>query len=99
MSRRLYPWLLAVTLLFGALVCSFILIEPFLDLPPFWNQLDVGLALTGYGAIMLLGAFVSNRQLWPKKWRLKRKPVGQLQFMQRFIAVVWGIDENNDSGE
>ena len=99
MSRRFYPVLLAAALLFGTLVCGLIVFEPFLNLPPFWNQLDVGVALTGYGALMLLGAFVVNRRLWPKKWRLSRKPAGRLHFMQHLIAIAWGIDENHDSGE
>ncbi len=100
MSRRLlYPLLLAVILLLGALACSLIVFEPLLNLPPFWNQLDVGVALTGYGALMLLGAFAANRRLWPMKWRLSRKPTGRLKFMQRFISIAWGIDENSHSGE
>ena len=99
MPHRLYPVLLAVALLLGTLVCSLIVFEPFLNLPPFWNQLDVGVALTAYGSLMLLGAFVANRRLWPKKWRLSRKPTGRLQFVQSVVAIAWGIDENNDSGE
>jgi hypothetical protein len=99
MSRRLYPLLLAMALLLGALVCGFVVFEPLLNLPPFWNQLDIGIALTGYSALMLVGAFIVNRRLWPKKWRLSRKPAGCLKFMQRFIAIAWGIDENRDSGE
>ncbi len=99
MSRRLFPLLLAAAVLSGALVCGLIVFEPLLNLPPFWNQLDVGVALTAYGALMLLGAFAANRRLWPKKWRLSRKPTGRLQFMKRVVATAWGIDENNDSGE
>ena len=99
MSHRLRVLLLVVALLLGALACSLIVFEPLLNLPPFWNQLDVGVALTGYGALMLLGAFVVNRRLWPKKWRLSRKPAGRLHFMQHLIAIAWGIDENHDSGE
>ncbi len=99
MSRRLYPLLLVLALLLGGLVCSLIVFEPLLNLPPFWNQLDVGVALTGYGALMLAGAFIVNRRVWPMKWRLSRKPTGRLKFMQRLIAVAWGIDQNSQSGE
>lgn len=100
MFRRLYSvLLLAVILLVSALLCSLIVFEPLLNLPPFWNQLDVGVALTGYGALMLAGVFIVNQRLWPMKWRLSRKATGRLQFMQRLITVAWGIDENKDSGE
>ena len=99
MPHRLQILLLVVALLLGALACSLIVFEPLLNLPPFWNQLDVGVALTAYGALMLLGAFIANRRLWPRKWRLSRKPSGRLKFMQHFIAAAWGIDENSDSGE
>ncbi len=99
MSHRLRALVLVVALLLGALACSFIVFEPLLNLPPFWNQLDVGIALTAYGALMLLGAFIANRRLWPRQWRLSRKPTGRLQFMQRVVAIAWGIDENSHSGD
>jgi hypothetical protein len=99
MSRWLYLVLVSAALLLGALACVFIVFEPLLGLPPFWNQLDIGVALTSYGGLMLLGVFIGNRRLWPKRWRLSRKPTGRLKFMQRFMAVAWGIDESHDLGE
>ncbi len=33
----------------------FMLIEPFLSLPPIWEQLSVGVVLTVFGAICLFG--------------------------------------------
>ncbi len=99
MSHRLQVLLLAVALLLGALLIGFVVFEPLLNLPPFWEQLDVGIVLTGYGMLMLLGVVVANRRLWPKKWRLSQKPAGRMRFMQRLIAIAWGIDENHDSGE
>ncbi len=99
MAHSLRIGLLVLALLLGLVVLVLILAEPFLNLPPFWEQLDVGLALTSYGLLMLLGVFVTNRKLWPRKWRLSHKPTGRLQFMKRVVATAWGIDENNDSGE
>jgi len=100
MSRRwFYPLWLALALLLGSSVCGLIIFEPLLNLPPFWNQLDAGVALTGYGVLMLTGAFITHQRLWPQRWRLTRHPNGRLKFAQRFIAVAWGIDDSNDSGE
>ncbi len=99
MVHQRRSWLIALGLLLGSVVLVFMLVEPFLSLPPFWEQLDVGVALTGYGMLMLLSVFVAHRRLWPKKWQLSRKPTGHLQLINRVVAIAWGIDESNDSGE
>ncbi len=98
MSHHHHRWLAALALAFGLVVLCLIVIEPFLNLPPFWEQLDVGIVLTAYGALLLFGVLVFNRRLWPKKWRLHRTLPVRLQFIKRFVAVVWGFDESN-SGE
>ncbi len=99
MARQYRRWLMALVLVSGVIVIGLMVIEPFLNLPPFWEQLDVGIALTGYGGLMLLGIVVFNRKLWPKKWRLNRTPPAHLQFIKRFVASVWGIDDSGKSGK
>jgi len=70
----------------------FIVSEPFLNLPPVWQQLSIGVVLTSYTVWIMLGAALSNRRLWPLRWRLKRTPPHRVQFIERFIDFTWGID-------
>ena len=92
-------WLTALALTLGLIAIGLMLIEPLLNLPPFWEQLDVGVALTGYGVLLLVGVLVFNRRLWPKKWRLNRTPPARLRFIRRFVEAVWGLDDGHHSGE
>ncbi len=94
-----HRWRMALAVTFGLVLFGLVLIEPFLNLPPFWEQLDVGIVLTGYGVLLLFGVLAFNRRLWPMKWRLNRVPPTRLQFIERFVAMVWGTDGDKASGE
>ena len=76
--------------LLGLLV--FIVTEPFLDLPPIWQQLAIGIVLTGYMGWLMFGIAVLNRRWWPLKWRLKRAPRQRVQLIEQFIDFTWGIE-------
>jgi hypothetical protein len=94
-----WRWLIAVVALLVTLgLIIFFVVEPFLNLPPVWEQLAVGLALIGYGAITMGLVAVFRRSLWPKRWRLSRTHPTRMRWIRRIVDSAWGNEDNIQTG-
>ncbi len=76
--------------LVGLTLLSFMVIEPFLNLSREWDELTIGLALTGFGVFMMLAMVIVNRLSWPKKWRLHRPLPRRLRPFTRLAVFMFG---------
>ncbi len=71
-------WFAIVIVVLAALVSVFVLIEPFLPLPPIWEQASVGIVLISYGAILMFGTVAIQK--WIEDYRLAKRSPTRVRF-------------------
>ena len=71
-------WFAIVMMVFAALVSGFVLIEPFLPLPPIWEQASVGIVLVSYGAILMFGTVAIRN--WADDYQAARRLPKRVRF-------------------
>jgi predicted MFS family arabinose efflux permease len=71
-------WFAIVMVVLAALVTVFVLIEPFLPLPPIWEQASVGIVLVAYGAILMFGTVAVQK--WIEDYRAAKRLPKRVRF-------------------
>jgi hypothetical protein len=71
-------WFAIVMVVLAALVSVFVLIEPFLLLPPIWEQASVGIVLISYSAILMFGTVAIQK--WLEDYRATRRTPTRVRF-------------------
>jgi hypothetical protein len=67
-----------VMVVLAALVTMFVLIEPFLPLPPIWEQASVGIVLISYSAILMFGTVAIQK--WIEDYRAAKRQPKRVRF-------------------
>jgi hypothetical protein len=71
-------WFAIVIVVLAALVSIFVLIEPFLPLPPIWEQASVGIVLISYSAILMFGTVAIQK--WIEDYRATKRLPKRVRF-------------------
>ncbi len=87
-------WLSVLIVLIGVALLGFMVIEPFLNLPPVVDELTIGLALTSFSVFMMLAMAVVNHLSWPRRWRMNRSLPPRLRPFARLAAMMFDVGKD-----